>query len=639
MEKREAPAAGEAPSKEAKERKGHEIPTPFEAIFNGALDAILICDDDRRFVDANPAACLILGCKKAEMIGRKIDDFLDANVQPQSGLQWQRILSQGEVKGDLWLKSSNGETREVTYTAKANFIPGRHLIILHDITEYKRAGEALVLEITNVLLSDLDIRMVLSAISASIRRVIPHDYAALTLYDPTCGKLRLQNLDEPFDQRLTPAGMLVPIENSPAGWAFSRREPLVLNRLDSDRFLPEIMERLTGMGLKSACWFPLMAHECVLGTLDIGVRREGAFTEKTVHLLAQAANQVAIGINNARAYCEITELKDKLAEEKRYLEAELKNQNNFDDIICESAAFKRSLQQAYTVAPTDATVLITGETGTGKEVVARTIHRLSSRREHTFVKMNCAAIPTGLLESELFGHEKGAFTGALARKIGRLELAHEGTLFLDEVGDIPLEVQPKLLRVLQEKEFERLGSTKTLSIDVRLIAATNRNLTQMVSDGSFRSDLYYRLNVFPIVVPPLRERQEDIPPLVQHFVKKYESRMNKQIRNVPVGTIEALKHWHWPGNVRELENFIERAIILSDSSVLAAPLGELTTSEKNRISTPVTLEDAERRHILQALREAGGMIGGPQGAAARLGIKRTTLNGIMKRLGISRKDA
>ena len=327
------------------------------------------------------------------------------------------------------------------------------------------------------------------------------------------------------------------------------------------------------------------------------------------------------------------------AEEKLYLEEELQTAYNFDEIIGENPGLKRVLKQAETVAPTDATVLILGETGTGKELVARAIHNLSARRERTFVKLNCAAIPTGLLESELFGHEKGAFTGAIAQKVGRAELAHQGTLFLDEVGDIPLEIQPKLLRVLQEKEFERLGGTRTVSVDVRLIAATNRDLGQMVADQQFRSDLYYRLNVFPVVLPPLRERPEDIPTLAGYFIQKYAPRMNKRIQTIPAETMEALKRWHWPGNIRELENFIERAVILSSGPILHAPLGELKApSEEVKTTRETSLEAAEREHIIRVLREAGGVIGGPHGAAARLGVKRTTLNGMMRRLGISRKD-
>ena len=399
------------------------------------------------------------------------------------------------------------------------------------------------------------------------------------------------------------------------------------------------MRRLTGLGLKSACCLPLRAGDRVLGTLSVGVRREAAFTERDVHLLEEVANQIAIAIDNALTFRNIAELKDRLAEEKLYLEEELRTEYSFEEIIGESSGLKRILKQAETVAPTDATVLILGETGTGKELVARAIHNMSARRERTLVKLNCAAIPTGLLESELFGHEKGAFTGAIAQKVGRAELAHQGTLFLDEVGDIPLEIQPKLLRVLQEKEFERLGGTRTVSVDMRLIAATNRDLGQMVADQRFRSDLYYRLNVFPVVLPPLRERPEDIPTLARYFVQKYASRMNKRIQTIPNETMEALTRWNWPGNIRELENFIERAVILSQGPILHAPLGELKApGEEAKPTRETSLEGTERKHIIRVLREAGGVIGGPHGTAARLGVKRTTLNGMMRRLGVSRRD-
>jgi formate hydrogenlyase transcriptional activator len=348
------------------------------------------------------------------------------------------------------------------------------------------------------------------------------------------------------------------------------------------------------------------------------------------------ANQIAIAVENAIVFGQEVDRAKKLTEEKHFLEEEIKTVYNFEEIVGESAALKRILKLAETVAPTDSTVLILGETGTGKELIARAIHNLSARRERAFAKVNCAAIPTGLLESELFGHERGAFTGAIAQKIGRFELAHRGTLFLDEVGDIPLELQPKLLRVLQEQEFERLGSNKTIRVNVRLIAATNADLEQMVAEKRFRGDLYYRLNVFPILMPPLRERPEDIPLLVRYFTQKYGRLMKKEIRTVPADVLSALGKYHWPGNIRELENFIERAVILSPGSELRVSLAELKNAAAVPSNGATTLEAAEREHILRILKETNWIVGGPAGAAARLGMKRTTLQSRMKNLGIAR---
>jgi formate hydrogenlyase transcriptional activator len=374
-----------------------------------------------------------------------------------------------------------------------------------------------------------------------------------------------------------------------------------------------------------------------LGTLSVVSFREGAFTEDDAELLSQIGAQIAIAVENSMAYREISLLKDKLAKEKLYLEEEIQTEYNFEEIVGDSQALKRVLKEVQTVAATDSTVLILGETGSGKELVARALHNLSPRRERTFVKLNCAAIPTGLLESELFGHEKGAFTGAIATKIGRFELADRGTIFLDEVGEIPLELQVKLLRVLQEQEFERLGSTRTIHVNVRVIAATNRDLGQMVEEQKFRSDLFYRLKVFPITVPPLRDRPEDIPLLVRHFAQKFAQRMKKPIETVSSEAMKALQSYPWPGNVRELENFIERAVILSENSVLHVPLAELKPLHVGD-GTPstATLEAAERAHILRILKETRWVIGGSSGAAAKLGMKRTTLQSKMQKLNIAR---
>lgn len=393
-------------------------------------------------------------------------------------------------------------------------------------------------------------------------------------------------------------------------------------------------------GVKSICTVPLISHDRVLGVLGVGRLSENAFTEDDAGLLGEVGKQVAIAVENALAYREIDALKNRLQEEKLYLQEEIQTAYNFEEIIGTSPTLRRALQDVETVAPTDSTVLIFGETGTGKELIARALHNLSGRREHTLVKVNCAAIPTGLLESEMFGHERGAFTGAVEQRKGRFELAHRGTIFLDEVEEIPLELQPKLLRVLQEHEFERLGSGKTQRVDVRVLAATNADLAQMVAEKKFRSDLYYRLNVFPIALPPLRERPEDIPLLVHFFAQKFAQQMKKPIETIPTETMTQLTAYSWPGNIRELQNLIERAVILSRRSVLEVPLAELKQSANgvlmNQLQGAMNLEAVEREHIMKVLRETGWVIGGTAGAAARLGLNRTTLNNRMRKLGITR---
>jgi formate hydrogenlyase transcriptional activator len=387
--------------------------------------------------------------------------------------------------------------------------------------------------------------------------------------------------------------------------------------------------------------------------LNLARREENTFSPDEVKFLMQVASQIAIAVENALAYSQITELKDKLAQEKLYLEDEIRTEMNFEEIVGKSATLRQVLKQVETVGPTESTVLIYGETGTGKELIARALHNLSARHSNAFVKLNCAAIPTGLLESELFGHEKGAFTGAIAQRIGRFELANRGTVFLDEVGEIPLELQPKLLRVLQEREFERLGSTRTLRTDARLIAATNRDLEAMVEEQKFRSDLFYRLNVFPVRVPPLRERPEDIPLLVRHFTQQFARTMNKDIESIPSETMNALCEYHWPGNIRELQNVIERAVILSSGPVLRVVLSDLKSNggsvpasenaksaarPENLGNMQRVLEETERKQILGALEESRWVVAGPKGAAARLGMKRSTLQVRMQKLGIARSS-
>jgi formate hydrogenlyase transcriptional activator len=508
----------------------------------------------------------------------------------------------------------------------------------------------LLLEVNNSVVSALDLRELIKAVSVSLRALVPHEYASISLYDAETQRLHIHALDFPVSKGMLTEGLSVPVEGSPTGRALTTGQTVFITSADIEQFGSDMARRILAEGLKSAVCLPLISHGRPLGTLTVASLREQNFPPADAELLQHVANQIAIGVENALAYGQVVEQANKLTEEKLYLQDEIRTEYNFEEIVGESPALKRILQQIGTVAPTDSTILILGETGTGKELIARAIHNLSARRERTLVKVNCAAIPTGLLESELFGHEKGAFTGAIAQRIGRFELAHRGTILLDEVGDIPLELQPKLLRVLQEQEFERLGSPRTIRVNVRLVAATNANLTQKVADNQFRIDLYYRLNVFPLTIPPLRERPEDIPLLVRYFAQKHAREMKKPIDTIPIRAMTALTEYHWPGNVRELENFIERAVILSRGAELEIPLGELkqrprpvTTLTAARMAGRssdgiATLHDAERDHIVRALSETKWVIGGPAGAAARLGIKRTTLQSRMRKLGITRQN-
>ncbi len=515
-----------------------------------------------------------------------------------------------------------------------------------------------LLEVNNVLVTSLELPELFRGIVSTLQRVIHHDYTSLALLDPANGLLKIYALDFPGRQGLIKPELTIPRESSPAGRAIVENRTLISRGNEMDQYSSEIVRILRAEGIQIICCIPLSNRGRTFGTLNLASRRSDGFAPADIELVQQVASQIAIAVENAIAYKKIDALKAKLAEEKLYLEEEIRSAYNFEEIVGDSPAIRRVMAQVELVAPAGSTVLILGETGTGKEVIARAVHNLSPRKERTFVKVNCAAIPSGLLEAELFGYERGAFTGAINQKLGRFELADRGTLFLDEIGDIPLELQPKLLRVLQEQEFERLGSNRTQTVDVRVVAATNRDLARLVADREFRSDLFYRLNVFPIQIPPLRERREDVPLLVRYFVQNFSRRLNKTVQYVPADAMDALVNYAWPGNIRELENLIERAVLLSPGKELRVPLSELKqatlsvsdisdisadgsflppSSPAGSANAPVaTLEEAERQHILRALRQTEWRIAGPKGAAAVLGMKRTTLQARMRKLNIRR---
>jgi formate hydrogenlyase transcriptional activator len=532
----------------------------------------------------------------------------------------------------------------------------------------------LFMELTGEAVSNQELRDLVRAMMMSIRRAIDSDRVCIFLKSPNGGELEVYTLDFPSEAGRYKEGTTVPLAGTITSQVFQTGKPWAGTRDQACAVFPR--QRLLAERFSTGCILPLSGRNRVVGTLGLVRAEHKPYTKDELDFLSQVSSQIAIAVENAQAYLEISELKEKLAQEKLYLEDEIRSELNFDQIVGDSPALRKVLQLVETVAPSDSTVLLLGETGTGKELIARAIHDHGRRKDHTFVKLNCAAIPTGLLESELFGHEKGAFTGAINQKVGRLELADRGTLFLDEVGDVSMEVQPKLLRALQEREFERLGSTRTRKVDVRIVAATNRDLQGMIAAREFRSDLYYRLNVFPIRIPPLRERREDIPLLVSYFVQKFGRQMQKRIETIPAATMKALTEWEWPGNIRELANFIERAVILTRGSVLEAPLAELTLTKSHRASSETTpgsvgprereeivrivretlsemdrggpnsgareaakeYDERQREEIVRALGETRGRVGGAEGAAARLGINRTTLLARMKKLGIEPKQ-
>lgn len=627
------------------EARLRETQEHFRAIVEGARDyAIFMLNPEGRVVTWNHGAERILGYRAEEIIGQSLSIFYTPEeVELGRPTQELRVAAaEGRYEDEGWRIRQDGSRFWANVVVTALYNADNRLIgyskLSRDLTDRRRAEEALLAELSTTVLPGLDIQTMMSAVAASIRRLVPHEYASVTLFDEPEQIMRSYNLLDSPDDRMVSERSFAHADRFPEMIVFRTKDALYVPDLQESEYSRTALSAPLAEGVRAAWWLPLESGGQVAGSLCIGTRDSQIFAGLSRNTLLQMAGQIALTMQGVNAARQLSSLTDKLNQEKRYLEEELHTEYSFEEIVGQSSGVKRVLKQVETVASTDATVLILGETGTGKELIARAIHNLSPRRERTFVKVNCSSIPSGLLESELFGHEKGAFTGAISQRIGRLELAHQGTLFLDEIGDLPLDLQPKLLRALQEKEIERLGGKRTIPVDFRLLAATHRDLLRMVKEGTFRSDLYYRLKVFPILLPPLRQRQEDIPELVNYFVAKHARRMNRSIESIPDEVMNVLTRWQWPGNIRELENFLERAVILTRGPVLRAPLGELQDLVEESSLQNSTLEENERTHILQALRDADGIIGGPGGAAERLGLKRTTLNSKIKKLGIERRE-
>jgi formate hydrogenlyase transcriptional activator len=623
--------------------------------FRASKVGFCILDNEFRYLAINHAMAEMNGVSAEAHLGKSVREMLGdfaELVEPQFRrvLEIQQPVLNLEISSMLPARTEAGHWIEHYIPIKDATGKVTHIgVVAVEITEQKKLEESLrdvsetlreqkkrlqvLIEVSRALAGNWDARRIFPKISAYLRRVLRQEYASLAVHDEKSGQLIRQALDFPLRKGALPENEINPAKD-PRGKALQEGAPLIFSRGEMQEFPAGATDHLLAEGLQSLCCVPLLRPKGPLGVLVLGSTRANAFTTEDLTLLDQVAAQLAIALENARTAREVEQLRSRLERDRRHLEGEPRTQLHFEEIIGESPALQTVLEQVVVVAASEATVMLLGETGTGKSLIARAIHRIGSRKDKSFITLNCAAIPTGLLESELFGHEKGAFTGAVSQKIGRLEMADKGTLFLDEIGEIPLELQPKLLRVLQDHEFERLGGTRTIKVDLRLIAATNRDLARRVAEQEFRSDLFYRLHVFPIRVPSLRERREDIPLLVRYFIRHFARGMNRGIETVPSETMDALINWHWPGNVRELENFIERSVILTDGTSLQAPLDEFQAET----SLDDSLEGTEREHIIRVLRETGGMISGPGGAAQRLGLKRTTLQSKMLRLGITPKD-
>jgi len=627
------------------------------AFFSASKVGFCILDCEFRYLAINPTLVEIDGFPAEDHLGKSVreawGDLAElVEEQVRRVLETQQPVLNLEISATLPTRSEPGHWIE-------HYIPMKDAagkikqigVVVVEVTEQKKLEESLrgvsetlrqekkrqqvLQEVSHALAAKWDARQVFPKISAYLRRILRQEYAALAVHDEKSGHLIRHAMDFPLRKGQAPDPEIHRKED-PRGKALLARAPLIFTKVEMQEFPSGTADQLLAEGLQSLCCVPLLRPKGPLGVLVLGSTRANAFQTDDLTLLNQVAAQLAIALENARAAREVERLRSRLEQDRHHLQGEARPRLHFEEIIGESPALKAVLDQVTVIAASDATVLVLGETGTGKGLIARAIHRTSKRKDRSFITLNCAAIPTGLLESELFGHEKGAFTGAVSQKIGRLELADRGTLFLDEIGEIPLELQPKLLRVLQDHEFERLGGTRTIKVDMRLIAATNRDLSKSIAEKEFRSDLFYRLNVFPIRMPSLRERREDIPVLTRYFIRHFARGMNRHIESIPTETMNALINWHWPGNVRELENFIERSVILTDGTALRAPLAEFEAEASGNAER--SLEVTEREHIIRVLRETGGMISGPRGAARRLGLKRTTLQSKMQRLGITRED-
>jgi len=649
------------PASKDSEERSHKI-------FTYSNDAIFIIDPARdRILDVNPRACKMLGYSREELLSTPIT-AIHPKEMPELLAFAQSVFDQGHGwTSELSCMTKSGEALPAEISASVVKIGDKSCLIalVRDITARKRAQAALqqysenlekvveerttelrrseerqraLLEINNAIIANLNRESLFTAVTQALGKILTFDVAAICLLDREKGVFRLFALEmpslvkHPFD-----VGTELELKGSHVGWVLEHRKPLLRCDLEIERQFP-VEKDLLAAGIRSYLAVPLVARGAGFGTLNIGRQTPNCFSDEDGVVLEEVGKQVALAIANMVAYEEIAQLKSQLEQEKLYLQEEIKTEHNFEEFIGQGQNIKKVLRSIETVAPTDASVLVLGETGTGKELVVRAIHNLSPRKDKALVKVNCAALPSGLIESELFGHEKGAFTGALSRRIGRFELAHRGTIFLDEIGDLPLELQAKLLRVLQDGEFERVGGTGSIKVNVRVIAATNRDLERSVQENRFRQDLFYRLNVFPIRIPALRERKEDIPLLVKYFAVKYGKKMGRNIDTVPKKVLDSLTTYTWPGNVRELENVIERSVILSTGSQLELAdwlPKQGISSQGNKVPT---LEELERQHIIEVLEMTGWRVSGERGAATVLDVKSTTLESRMKKLGIVRKS-